>query len=294
MFDGTRRRLQDRFPRIGAVATAARRADVPFLAHAIAFKALAALLPLAVVVLSLVSVLGGDRLATDLADLGGAALPGPSRELILGAIRAELAAPATSLVSLAVLGWGSLSLFRGLQRAFGIVYDAKTAVSSLQRFRDAVVALGSVVLGAGAVALAVGLPRLIGSPVVDAVAPVVLAGVLVVVLVPSFVLVPAAPVTIREAVPGAVVTALGWTGLHLLFGVYLAVAQPGRGGIFGGILVLLTWLYLASLLALVGAVVNAVLADYRPTPGDGASGLGASSPDEPAGSERPPQSGRNT
>ena len=40
----------------------------------------------------------------------------------------------------------------------------------------------------------------------------------------------------------------------------------GTGGAIGAVLLLLTWLYFGSMLLLLGAVVNAVIAGVRPKP----------------------------
>ncbi|MCA0754290.1 YihY/virulence factor BrkB family protein [Paenibacillus sp. N4] len=66
----------------------------------------------------------------------------------------------------------------------------------------------------------------------------------------------------REVIPGALMTTFGWITTSLLFQVY--INQFGNYsktyGSLGGIIVLLIWLYLSSILILLGGEINATLA----------------------------------
>nr|WP_276279014.1 YhjD/YihY/BrkB family envelope integrity protein [Halorussus sp. DT72] len=66
--------------------------------------------------------------------------------------------------------------------------------------------------------------------------------------------------SVREALPGAVVAGVGWVALQVLFQFYLAHAgQYQAYGVIGAVLLLLTWLYFAGAVVLLGGVVNSVL-----------------------------------
>ncbi len=70
--------------------------------------------------------------------------------------------------------------------------------------------------------------------------------------------------TLREAVPGAVFAGGGWTLLGTGFNVYAAQADSYQVyGVIGGVLLLVTWFYFAGQVLLVGAAVNAALADRQ-------------------------------
>lgn len=68
-----------------------------------------------------------------------------------------------------------------------------------------------------------------------------------------------------DVVPGAVVAAGTWTGFQGLFDAYVTAA-PGAYDALGAVLLVLTWLYVSSLVLLVGAALNAVLSGRAATP----------------------------
>ncbi len=67
----------------------------------------------------------------------------------------------------------------------------------------------------------------------------------------------------RYDVPGAAVAAVGWLALTVGFSWYVRIAGTGNQvvGITGGLLVGLTWLWLACLVFLIGAEINEIIAD---------------------------------
>ncbi|GGG20661.1 YihY/virulence factor BrkB family protein [Paenibacillus abyssi] len=72
-------------------------------------------------------------------------------------------------------------------------------------------------------------------------------------------------ITFKEVVPGAVFATLGWIATSMLFSFY--VSQFGSYtktyGSIGGVIVLLIWLYLSSIIILLGGEINAALAFVR-------------------------------
>ena len=96
---------------------------------------------------------------------------------------------------------------------------------------------------------------------------------LTVAFLPLYHLLPGEDVSVREALPGAVLAAVGWTLLQTGFRVYAAGAAGYETyGVLGGTLLLVTFLYVGAPLLLVGVVLNAVLAGRGHTalPGRGA------------------------
>lgn len=71
---------------------------------------------------------------------------------------------------------------------------------------------------------------------------------------------PARRIRVREALPGAVFATLGWVTVSFLFSLYVGqFANYTRTyGSLGGIIVLLLWLYLSSIILLLGGQINAV------------------------------------
>lgn len=100
--------------------------------------------------------------------------------------------------------------------------------------------------------------------VVGLLAPV---AVITVALLPVYYVLPPVDVALWSALPGAVVAAGGWVLLQLGFRVYAANAgQYAAYGLIGAVLLFVTWLYFASIVVLLGAVVNAVLAEAAAAP----------------------------
>jgi YihY family inner membrane protein len=88
-----------------------------------------------------------------------------------------------------------------------------------------------------------------------------LPAVLTLLLVPVYRQFPNPPIPIRGALPGTLFAAVGWTLLQAGFQLYAASAtQYTAYGVIGGILLLVTWLYLAANIVILGAIINAVLA----------------------------------
>ncbi|MBJ6362011.1 YihY/virulence factor BrkB family protein [Paenibacillus sp. GCM10012307] len=71
--------------------------------------------------------------------------------------------------------------------------------------------------------------------------------------------------TFKEVLPGSLFTTLGWIGTSILFSFY--VNQFGSYtkiyGSLGGVIVLLIWLYISSIIILMGGEINAALAFER-------------------------------
>lgn len=73
-------------------------------------------------------------------------------------------------------------------------------------------------------------------------------------------------VPMRALVPGAVLVAAGAQGLHLFVVLYLADSAERAASVYGAIgaaIALLLWLFILARIAVVGAMLNAVVADRR-------------------------------
>ena len=260
-------RLERRWPFGARLYLALRRIDIGFMANSVAFQAFAAMLPLLAVLFIIVAVLAGEAFANQVLALTESLLPAQGRRLLANAVTNQLRTTSASVVSVAVLLWGGLNLFKGLDTAFSVIYRTEAANSLVEQTTDALVVFVVLLLAVVAVILATSLPFLASVPFLGVLTPIVFAVGLTVVFLPMYYAFPDTDVTVRQAVPGAVVAAVGWTLLQLLFGFYVSLtAGDESGGVIGAVLLVLTWLYFGSMLLLLGAVVNAVVADVRPTP----------------------------
>lgn len=243
-----------------------RRRDLPTFAASIAYYAFVSLVPLLALAFVVASAVGGPALEASVVALAERYLLPSGRELVVDAFRNTAGRAGTTVVGMLVLAWSALRLLRGVHVAFARVYGSASAGVARQ-VRDAVLVVGVVgvataaaVVGAGAVGVV--LPR---SPILGLAAPLVVLLVLAVVLFPLYYVFPDVHLTPREALPGTLFAAAGWTALGAGFGAYAGYTSTHGAlalyGLLGGVVLLLTWFYAAGLVLLVGAVVNAVLAD---------------------------------
>jgi len=235
--------------------------EVTFLAASVAYYAFVSLVPLVVLALAVGSLLGGPALAERLVDAAGDLLPNVGEELLTTALAAESGRTEASLVAVAIATWGGIKVFRGLSKAFDRVYDAEEGTAFVTELLQGVV----VTLGvAGAFGLMIGVGVLLRAlpgtvPFAGSVGWLLLIGGLVAAFLPIYYVLPPTAVTAREALPGTVVAAVGWTALQAGFQLYVSVAAGEAYGVLGAVLLFLTWLYFAGVLILLGAVVNVVL-----------------------------------
>ena len=273
------------------VFDAARDQQVTFLAAGVAYYAFVSLVPALLLLLVVATTVFGDALAAELLASVGDFLTPAGEEAVGGAVASAQGRAGASLLGVVVLLWSTLKVFRGLDTAFVEVYGTEGRVGFLEQLTEA----GSVVVGigvgiaamlvVGAVAAAVDVPRLASASVLA------LPVVLTVVFLPMYMLLPDPEIPLREALPGAVFAAAGWTVLQAGFQAYAATAgQYQVYGVVGGVLLLVTWLYVAAIVVIVGAVINATLTGDS-TGGSTGDSTGGSTGDSTGGSTDGPPAG---
>jgi membrane protein len=86
---------------------------------------------------------------------------------------------------------------------------------------------------------------------------------LVAVFLPTFYLLPEVEVSIPDALPGTLFAATVWTVSAMFFRLYATLSSSVRlYGVAGGVLLVLSWLYVGDLALLLGAATNAVLGGH--------------------------------
>ena len=252
-----------------------RAENVTFMAGSIAYQAFVSLLPLLVLVLLAVSTVGDEQVAAQVTSLTQSFLPRAARTLLGNALDESSGTTGASVIGVVTLLWGSLKIFRGLDTAFSDIYDTEAENSFVDQLIDGLVVFVTVGLAIAAAGVATTVFALFEwIPFIGLLSPLLLVISLTIAFFPIYYLFPDMDVSPRETLPGVAVAAVGWTLLQALFQVYVSFSSKTSAyGILGAILLLLTWLYFAGLVLLLGAVVNAVIAGRV---GDEA----ASSPDE--------------
>jgi YihY family inner membrane protein len=245
-----------------------RSDQVSFIAASLAYYAFVSLLPLLLLALVAAATFGGPDQVAAITDRVTASLGPAAGSLVRDAlVSAGGAGAGAGVVGLIVLLWTGLKVFRGLDVAFAIVYGSTGPAGLVDQVTDALVALVTVAVGISATVV---IGALISLPGVDAVvagvdlfglvATLTLLGGLTIGFLPLYYVLPERGMTVREALPGAVLAAAGWGVLMTGFRLYAARAGSYEAyGVLGGVLLLVTFLYLGALVLLAGVVLNAVL-----------------------------------
>ncbi|AXG08665.1 YihY/virulence factor BrkB family protein [Haloplanus rubicundus] len=252
--------------RLALVRTVVREVqarDATLLAASIAYYAFVSLLPLLVLTTVVATVLGGTGLRTAVLGLADRYLLPVGQDLVGEALANTTGRGGVTFVGLLLLLWSSLKLFRGIDTAFARIYGTP-ARDFLGSLRIGATVLAAVGVGSFGGVVLVGVVALLRTPVA-LLAPLAFFVVLVAALFPVYYLTPTADLAPREALPGTLFCAGGWTIFGTAFALYAAIATTsGRFALYGAlgaILLLVTWFYLAGLVLLVGATINAVRAD---------------------------------
>ena len=257
-----------------------RERDIPFLAGSVAYSAFVSLIPLLLLVLIAASVFGGEAFRGYVLDVASRYLAPDTADVVKQPLSRAADRAGFSLLGFVALLWSVLKVFRALDKAFSELYRARIDAGILERLGDGAVVLGAMtvavlaMVAVGAlIALAPGLlagtaaleswlggvePRL---PLVRVASFLGLAVGLTVAFLPMYYVFPDVEMTLREALPGAALAAVGWTLLQATFQVYVSLASANQVyGVIGGVILFLTWLYFSAVVVLLGGATNVVLA----------------------------------
>jgi membrane protein len=254
--------------------------EITFIAASLAYYAFISLIPLILLLLVAISIVGGQAMADRIAAAAGGVLSPSGQGLVTDAISNQSGATGATIASLLALLWSALKVFRGLDTAFSRAYG-RQAGGIVTQLKNGLITLLAVVLG---IIITVGIGALVAlwpvNVTVAGVSTVAVLGTiatlcgLALTLLPLYYFLPGGRVTVGEAVPGAVFTAIGWTILQIVFRFYAARAGNYEAyGVIGGALLLVTLLYFAGMVLLLGVVLNAVRAGH-------AAGVGETNSDE--------------
>jgi membrane protein len=240
-----------------AIVHEVRAENLPFMAASIAYHAFVSLLPLFLLVLAVLSTVGSPALEERVIALVADVLTQGASDVLVAELRAASASTGVSLLGGALLLWGTLRIFRGLDTAFSEVYESEAANTLPDQIADGLLVLVAV---AGALVASAVLPDLGSLP--GPLRRVALVFALAVVLFPVYYVFPDVDHSPVEVVPGVLVSAAGLATFQELFRFYVrfSARQPTRS-VVAAILVFLTWLYVSGFVVLLGAAVNAVLSN---------------------------------
>ena len=259
---------------VRSVVTLASDRELSFLAGGIAFFAFFSIIPAILLVFALGTLVGGEAFANRIVTLVESYLSAEGVAVLDEALADPSGVVGASVVGALALVWSLLKVFRAVDIAFDRIYQIETSTSLLEQLRNGMVAV--VAIGAG-FALLVAIQMLVlrfGDviPYTGLVGALVAILGLAVVFAPLYYVMPPARIPFSEAIPGTIVAVVGLVVLQQGFQVYAANAGTYQAyGFIGAVLLFLLWLYFGALVLLLGAVVNAALADRAPLPSRGPS-----------------------
>lgn len=239
-----------------AVAVEAAESDLEFVAAGLAYYSLMAVTPALVLGFLLLVELGGQSLARAVVANTDTVLSPTGQRFITDTMQQVSARSGVGVVAAVLAVAGAYRLYTGLAEGVRKIYGVDGG--DVDRAREAAWVLGFGTLGtfgifgvavAASLSAAGGAARLVAVPLTFLVATVVSYPILNG-MAPSL--------ERHESLPGTVFTAVTWTAGAV--GVGLLAGGPSRAlyGVLGGLLLLLTWFFVASLLLLLGFTVDAV------------------------------------
>ena len=239
-----------------------RNEQVSFLAASIAYYMFVSVLPLLLLTVVVGTFFGGAAFVARVLGIVGSVLTPPATAVLEEALMSAAGRGGATIVSLLVMLWGGLKVFRGLDIAFAELYNTTDTYRFLDQLKDALSALFGIGLAVVGLVGIVTLGAFFGVNV--ALSGLVLIPVLTLAFFPLYYVYPNVEMTARMALPGAVLAAVGWTVLGAGFGIYASQAGSFQVyGVIGGALLLVTYFYFGGQLLLVGAALNAVLSGVR-------------------------------
>lgn len=249
--------------RIREVVEVARRERLTTAAASLAFHAFNALIPFALFVL--VGLTLSSELEAVVTAVGSAAGVSTSnlQRLVRTVTNTTTGRAQAAGIAFVVLLWSAGRMLHAANETFEAVYGTRRHGSWLGTLRDVLIVFVTVALALGGLAVVgVALSFVVrDAGVVVYFAPVALFVLLSVGFTPMYYVFPGVDVTLREALPGALFAAGAWTLSSIGFLLYASVSKSVHlYGVVGGVMLLLTWLYVGGLVLLVGVVINAVLA----------------------------------
>jgi membrane protein len=247
------------------VARLTYKSDIRYLATAVAYYGFVSLVPLLLIVVAVV----GWRFAGDVSARSAELVTPDAQQLLSESLASASGRTGAVVLSVAVLAWGSANVATGFLTAFERLEAATDRPITLQ-FRDATVVLGSLSLAVLVVLFeTVVLTFVPGGSLAILVGAVVLLAVLTVMFLPLYYVPSRVAGSLSTALPGALAAAFGWTLIYA--GIQFYAVNAGQYAVYGvlsGIIILLTSIYLAAVVLMVGVVVNAVLATDTDDPTD--------------------------
>ncbi|MFC7076946.1 YihY/virulence factor BrkB family protein [Haloarcula halophila] len=241
-----------------AIVHEVRTEKITFLAGSIAYHAFLSILPLLLLLLAIIQQTRSIALRDSIVQIMQLVLTSQASDVIQqGLAQADTS---VSLLGVAILVWGALRIFRGLDTAFSDIYETESANTFVDQLGDGLLLLVTVALAIVGASVLGGLFAVSGDGLLAGVLRrAVTAAGLFLVFYPMYYIFPDADCSFAEVVPGTAFAAVGIAVAQVVFTAFKSGSAGGN--LVASILVLLTWLYVVGLVILLGVVINAVLSN---------------------------------
>ncbi|ELZ01655.1 ribonuclease BN [Natrialba chahannaoensis JCM 10990] len=237
----------------------ARTEQLTLLSAGVAFYGFISLVPLMLLALGIAASIGGEALASRLTAGAGDVLTPAAQEVLAETIVDDTGRQSATVAGALGVLWGSSRVLRGLDRAFSEVYGTAGSKSFLDTLWDAMIVLLAISAGlalVGALELVIQFV-----PIVRTIGPLLILLALFMSFLPLYVIFPGKDISVREAIPGTLLAAVGWLALSRAFSLYANIATGyALYGALGAVFLVLIWLYAGAIILIFGAICNAVLA----------------------------------
>lgn len=217
---------------------------------------------------------------TRLMSLLGDALPADAKSVMEGQVRSVVDSKSVGLLSFGIVGalWAASGAMKSLIKALNRAYDVpetrpfwkSTGLAILMTLASTIGILGSIVIVIATNAWGSDIADSVGAGSAFALTmriaqwPLII-GLLLVAVALMYWLAPNLDVPFKLITPGAALFVVTWLVATLGFGLYVAnfSSYNKTYGALGGVVVLLTWLYITNIVLLLGAEINALIDEER-------------------------------
>ena len=243
------------------VVSLARSEQLTVLSAAVAFYAFVSLVPLALLALGIATTVGGQPLVEQVMEVTAGVLTPAAQEVLAETLVDDVGRQGATVVGALGLLWGASRVLYGLDQVFSAVYGTVASKSVLDIVWDSTVVLLAILIGFGSVAIFELVVQYVPGIELGPLTPVFSLAALFLAFFPMYFVFPDVSVSVRDALPGTAIAAVGWFVLGHVFGFYGAIAgELSVYGALGVVLLVLVWLYVGAAILIAGAIVNAVLA----------------------------------
>jgi membrane protein len=251
-------RQHDAVETVATIAESSYEHRIQYPAAALAYYAFVSLLPLFVLLLAG----AGDWITRPVRSAAFHFLTPEAQQAVAKGLASASGKVGAMAFAVVVLAWSGVNVTAGFETVVGRVEDDPDE-SRRSRLRDAVGIFGSLGLGVGSVVTASALFALLPDAThVVTIGLLVLFVALTVAFLPLYYVPTNETPSLVSALPGTLTAALGWTALLTTVRYYVAnAATYAVYGVLSGVLLVLTSLYVAAFVLMLGFVVNATLAD---------------------------------